>query len=451
MRPNVIRSVGIAIALFSAGSAMAASIVQVDLSKPDATVTGSAPPGEGHFVAVTSGDGKGTLTPAGGAPLAKSGTGCATVPKVSECFELPKLVAGQSLKLAFAGARKLEVIVQTTAAPEPEVSNSQVANGKCGASGTTDPDLQQVYRNAINRSTGLDEADRKKLVAACPGNVYAGDDAIIFFAGDGTPLFSPVPQVDEDDSIQIVFFAKQGDLESAQVEKCNAAPALRIGGSISVAAGVIKTADAGKKELSVLAQRCSSDDDLHVKVKAAGQEKSFTIDTLPLYRLTVGVAFIYDNSLTREYRLAAVKGESVPVIVEDEHVVGLSALAVVTLRVLRDDFTRSPWEFMVRGEWGKGLGLLLLNPTIGISLTQPLDHIYIGDTLNLYPGLGAVLGFHVLRTPSLAGGYSPGDRFAGGTEPPVDMRWAEFEWRNFFVGVSVDTALLAKLLAALNR
>ncbi|MGE6761592.1 hypothetical protein ACQKGO_26490 [Corallococcus interemptor] len=444
----------VCVVVLCVGAQASAAIVQLDLGSPPATLTDTYESGKQNYLAVLQGDGNGALKLNNNA-VPKDASGCQSVTHVKECFKLPTLADGSTLRGTYTqGGTTVAVALRAMPVAVPVTSAPAVgtADGKCGEGATTNPRLQQAYLNAIAR-TDLSVEDQQRLAKACPRHVYEGDTAILFYDAEGKSLFAPLPQVDEDDSVQFVFFSEAGDLKEARVTKCTAAQAFRISGSLADLAGstLVVTSAGGKEDLYQVAQRCSADDGIEVKVKAGSAENMVSTQTLPLYRLSLGLGLVYDNTRVTDYRLADVKGESVPVIIEDTHAVGLNAVAMLSLNVFKNDLTRSPWDFWAKGECGKALGLLLLNPTLGVSLSHPLDHLYFGNTLAVYPGLGLTFGWHVYRAPHLAEGYQVGDRFEGGTEVPVDMRWAPLRAGNFYLGANVDTAVLAKILAGLKR
>lgn len=282
-------------------------------------------------------------------------------------------------------------------------------------------------------------------------SIYTGDKAILFFDAKGHPLLAPHPQIDEDDTVAIVVIGTEGEsIDSLEVTKCSAAREVRIGGGLPTGSFIKTSSDPapkGKRYDIVTTSRCSADGGIEVKVKtstgAAKSEVVFTIPTLPLYRLTVALGLLYDFARVVEYRATPLKGETVPVINQNEHFAGLNAVAFVSLRVCKVDAVRA--RFRANGYAWCGI---FANPSIGISLSAPTEHLYAGLNLEPWPGLGLLLGYHLFQKQSLADGYQVGDRFDAGVAVPVDKRWTG---HGFFLGLALDSTLVGNLLAILNR
>jgi hypothetical protein len=188
-----------------------------------------------------------------------------------------------------------------------------------------------------------------------------------------------------------------------------------------------------------IAKECSADGGIKavVRLKNEVSSKDIQVKTLALHRFTVGLGLIYDFSSEVEFRAASVKGENTPVVVRDQHRIGLSPpVPFITFRPVLVDTRR---ERRI-SEW---FGL-----SLGISLAEPLEHLYLGLLVEPWPGFGVTGGVHFQTVPSLAGGYVEGDRFPSG-EVPVDRRWSA-EGAPLFVGLNVDASLLAKMLEAVQ-
>ncbi len=81
------------------------------------------------------------------------------------------------------------------------------------------------------------------------------------------------------------------------------------------------------------------------------------------------------------------------------------------------DTQRTRWDPKLLGQW--------LGVSLGLRLTDPIHHLYVGGIVEPYPGFASLTGgacFHTVNT--LAGGYQVGDRFPGGGSVPVDQRWS---------------------------
>jgi hypothetical protein len=272
------------------------------------------------------------------------------------------------------------------------------------------------------------------------------DRYILFFSEDGTPI-EPVPQVDENDKVVLIVVASDASkvIEELRVSVCDGAAPLRIGGSARRGDGGVNVAglDAdGEKGYALrVATRCSGDAGIKAILRLKGETRSETLDvpTLPLHQLTVGLGLIYDFSKTTEYRAAFVKGENTPVIVEDTHLRAISPpVPFITYRPVAVDVKRSRLSYP--SEW--------FGVSVGLSLVEPLDHLYVGLLVEPFPGFGVIGGAHFQTVASLAGGYAPGDRFTG-SEVPVDKRWSGGATSGF-VGFNVEASVLARLLDAIQ-
>lgn len=315
--------------------------------------------------------------------------------------------------------------------------------------------LEYGYREAVIRS-GLKDHDCDE-----PATIYEQkqDLAILLFDETGTPI-GPLPRIDEDDRVFIVVAANQNPnalVKDLRVVTCDEPQQVRVGGSAKPPSS-FSPADAAQPNPPVLADPnlyfklasatgCSSDSGIKASLTVTDDadkttSSTISVPTLSLYRLTVGLGIVYDVSKETEFRAESVKGESVPEIVQDNHTRGLETLALVSLRLERVDNVRGriperPFSW--------------LSPTIGISLANPLDHIYAGLLVDPVPGLGLVAGMHFRREPTLAGGFQVGDRVPGG-QVATDKRWQDVDFkRDYFIGLDLDAVVLANILKGLAQ
>jgi hypothetical protein len=284
------------------------------------------------------------------------------------------------------------------------------------------------------------------------------DVAAIFFTSDGQPV-SPLPQIDENDTVVLVVLPVDDNamVQELKILTCDAPLLLRITGTAQPTPNKLSHAaekpvcDDGIRNMYAvtLAERCSSDKGIIATAKSNenASSSSLTIPTLAVYHLTVGLGFIYDGTHTVNFRTAAVKGQSVPIIVKDDAVTGLTPpILLISYRPFGVDTSRTRFE---RGGWMTMFGL-----SLGLSLTAPLDNIYFGALWEPYPGLGLIAGPHLQKAMSLGGGYNVGDRFPGGGTVPVDKAWSfnnstradRLDVVGPFIGISLDATLLAKLV-----
>lgn len=269
-----------------------------------------------------------------------------------------------------------------------------------------------------------------------------GDGAYVLFFSDEKPV-SPLPQIDEDDRVVLVVVPSAQDkpVKELRVTACDGADPVRIGGTGRLP-GVERIDEPGAREPMDYAMRvvkgCSADAGLKAVLRQGDQDsKSLEVKTLPLHRFTVGLGLIYDFSHDIEYRAASVKGETTSVIVRDDKRVGISPpVPFITFRPVAVDMRRTR-------RFTEMFGL-----SLGISLVEPLDHLYLGLLVEPLPGFGLIGGAHFQTEPSLAGGYREGDRFPEG-EVPVDERWSAGQ-TPLFVGLNVDAALLARVLEVIQ-
>lgn len=314
-----------------------------------------------------------------------------------------------------------------------------------------DAHLKQAYEAALQELT---EKQRKKVESEVPKgatpheNIYVdplfGEGiAILFYNGKGELLFAPI-EVDEDDTIVVAILQDDRSVPSPRVTACGRAPAIRIGGSdIPATIDTFANNDTPASWI-VKAHACSADTGLRIVgiTTTTGNQTGtkayeITVPTLSLNRLTVGLGLIYDLSVETEYRGATVKGENVPVIVRDQRVRGfVPPVAMVSLRPFKLDAQRTRLAHR-----------LIPAPTVGFSVTDPLDHLYLGILVEPFPGLGAVAGYHFHREPTLGGGFKEGDRQPTGAIP-TDERWGGggHQDRNWFFGLNIDAALLVRLV-----
>ncbi|TKC93681.1 hypothetical protein [Polyangium fumosum] len=280
-----------------------------------------------------------------------------------------------------------------------------------------------------------------------PGHIVCREDDrhVLFFWEDGTPI-EPLPQVDEDDTIVLAVVSSDSKkaIEELQVTVCDGASPVRIappgGGNKANEVGDVAAKSNKLHNLRVV-KGCSSDRGASATLRAGSQEsKNIQVPTLALHRFTIGLGLIYDFSTRVDYRAVTVKGENTPIIVEDKHLVGIAPpIPFVAFRPVPVDVKRS--RLRSPGEW--------FGVALGISVVEPLDHLYLAGLVEPFPGFGFLLGAHFHTVPTLAGGYQSGDRFTGGTEVPVDKRW-QIEATRAFLGLSVDASLLTRLLQAIE-
>jgi hypothetical protein len=287
--------------------------------------------------------------------------------------------------------------------------------------------------------TNADQAEKSKEQWNVPQNLFdrSKNVAVLFFFDDGKPMY-PLPTVDEATEIYgIVSF--KGDAGTLRVSSCDAAP-VRIGGGAGTAGFEVKREAQTTPNLRAFhAKGCSADTGLKVTiVKSPTETAEIAVPTLALYRLTIGLGFIYDFTHQTSFRAGTVAGEATPVVVQDEQRVGLASVAFVALRIF-------PADMVNTRSFGQAV-----SPAVGISLTHPTDHLYLAAQIEPWPGIGFIVGWHFLRQPNLGGGLSVGDRVPANQEIPTDDRWTS-AWRNVFGGVTLSTDVLAKLLAALHK
>lgn len=386
-----------------------------------------------------------------------------------DCPELPPVLAGSMCYRAdervFAGrhgALHLSISYTFGDAPQtvqveiheiepPQVTPAPASNGTTAVA-TTPVATGKDTPTACSRPDPIDQAFAEGLVQsqiASPDdcravdNVYErGDDvALLVFDDEGNSPFV-MPQIDEDDVIVVAAYTSTGKTISIEPILCAPPKQVRVGGTVSSEIEPMANAPVSDPTDVAVFKQCSSDGGLKFKIKTgeSGRTSSHTVTvpTLALHRLTIGVALLYDFSEARSFRASFVKGESVPVATEDKHAIGLAPVAFVALRPLRVDTERS----RTFGEW--------FAPTVGVSLTDPLDHLYVGALIEPWPGLGFVGGYHFFREERLAGGYVVGDRVPSGSLP-TDERWAKATWSNFFAGIHLDAAVLGSILSGLAQ
>lgn len=267
------------------------------------------------------------------------------------------------------------------------------------------------------------------------------DHVYVFLRADGSSAGGGIPPIDENDHIHVYFVEAVEGLSS----KCGVPLDSRVVGSV----GNVRTevVDPQKqtppKPASIHAHACSADDGLELTWRHAveggsgKQTGTQTLDILPLYRLSVGAALVFDFTRTRSYDAELVEGRVVPQIHENNPRRGLGAVAFAAIRIARVDATR----LRRASQW--------FAPAIGVSLRNPLDHLYLGLLIEPFPGIGAIAGYHFHREATLAGGYETGDAIASGAVP-TKKTWSP-QAEDWFVGVALDGRVLAELLVALGK
>ena len=193
--------------------------------------------------------------------------------------------------------------------------------------------LVRAYAEAIAQS-GADSAKAGDY----PHNIYephafGPDIAILFYYQDGSPIF-PVPMLDENDKIFLVVVPdKSQTITKIAPVNCTQGQDVRVGGS-ALPFGItpVKTygQNVAKPEVAryriLMAQNCGSEQGLKATISyretsdANGEKQgTVTLSTLPLHRITVALGVIYNFSPVTDFKAAAVKGESVPVIIQNDH------------------------------------------------------------------------------------------------------------------------------------
>jgi hypothetical protein len=369
------------------------------------------------------------------------------------CFALD-WGAAQKIEVKWAAAGSLPSGSRTLAvATESPPDARGVAGGGEGNSGGALPaSLEELYdeqdrhtyevgRSLFFARINADQKERDKAEWRVPQNLLDRSKrfAVLFFSDDGKPMY-PLPSIDEATEIYgIVSFKEDGG--TLRVSSCDRAQLVRVGGGIG--GGVESKSENAKVTPPTLrafhAKSCSADSGLKVTiVKPNNETAEIVVPTLALYRLTVGLSFIYDFTHDVSFRGATVAGEATPVVVRDEQRAGLDAVAFVAFRFVPADMVNT-----------RTVGQML-SPAVGLSLTDPTDHLYVALQVEPWPGLGLILGHHFLREPTLGGGLVVGDRVASNESIPVDKRWTS-DWRNVFAGVTLSTDVLAKILEALRK
>lgn len=312
--------------------------------------------------------------------------------------------------------------------------------------------------------------------AKAPGHLrYRDEDTyILFFTTDGNPI-EPLPQIDEKDKVVLVVFsagledvATANTVESVTVTTCNAPVPFRIAGSVKASPVVERNGLHANRLTSPppkfdprpyyqirITQNCRSEDGIKLNAtvrppgtqKPAAQTVTLTpIPTLSIFNFTIGLGFVYDFSQTTEYRAASVKGQNVPVLVEDKHMEGMvPGIAFVSWRPAGVDTQRTRWPgtcgWRCFGEWW--------GVSLGFQLTDPLHHLYVGGIMEPYPGFALTAGAHFRAVNNLGGGYQVGDRFPGGGEVPIDKRW-DINATRPYVGFVLDASVFAKVFNLFN-
>lgn len=299
-----------------------------------------------------------------------------------------------------------------------------------------------AYRDGVTAAGICSSLEEYNAWKVSHDHVYKPEHnrAVLFVDGSGSPV-GPFPHIDEDDTVVVVAIPAAGkEIQELRLTTCGAPKPVRVDGGAVVRPAAAPPPDPEARHRLIRAKECSADEGIKVIVRQSGSDSSneVKVPTLALHTITIGLGLIYDFALTREFRASSVKGEAVPVIISDEHLRGISPPVPFVFwrpwKVTKQK--RRPWppDFL-------GIGL-------GVSLVEPLDHLYLGALLEPYPGLGLIGGYHFQTIKTLANGYHVGDRFPAG-DVPVDRRW-NVTGEEWFAGVYVDAALFSNLLKAIQ-
>jgi hypothetical protein len=374
-------------------------------------------------------------------------------------LDMAKLGGPQPLKYTRQGQERelqLRALPAAPAAPAPAAADAKAqpekGDGASTSGGTAtdgcrhdcpDPDYAAY---CVGKLAFLKERGEKQVAPACDEAIEStkvGDVALILYRGDGTAV-SPVPEVDEDDTLIIAISGSGKALREVRVTECGVPNPVRVSGTIPTNIDV-KAAPTEAAKRTVLVKRvtnCSSDTGVKLTVvPETGDSVNIAVPTLALSRITIGLGLLYDFTRTTTWRTDAVKGESVPVLMADKKAEGLSPVAFVALRIVRVDSknVRSASQMFA--------------PVVGISLSAPLEHVYFGALFEPLPGFGALAGWHFHQDETVRGGYEVGDRVPGGAIA-TDKRWQAIDWdlgKNFYLGVYMDSKVFSAILSGLNQ
>ncbi len=284
-----------------------------------------------------------------------------------------------------------------------------------------------------------------------PRNLYDNwhDKALLFFDETGSPLFGSLPKVDEDDTLYVIVAVHDPNggatIKDLKVTQCTEGAEDRILGSlkgVSINVRESKPPSAAPQIRRVVASKCGAENgfgaSISISTNGTVSTNNISVKTLALHRFSVGLGVIYDFAKEVEFRTSINKGDSVPTIIRDEHTEGIGITAFVSLRIYRVDAER----IRPPAAW--------FSPAVGISLTDPLDNVYLGINFEPLPGFGVLGGYHFHTVQTLAGGFQVGDHFPAG-QIPTDKRWASPSANDFFVGLILDATLLTSLIKALTK
>ncbi len=191
---------------------------------------------------------------------------------------------------------------------------------------------------------------------------------------------------------------------------------------------------------TIIAKACSAPRGLEATVRGSNSQTSATLKapTLELFSFTFGLGLVADFSTKREFVAVTNKGENVPRIHLSERLQGIAPpVPFISWRPWKVDTRRS--RFGGRGDW--------FGVTAGISLVEPLDHLYLGAMFEPLPGFGFVLGYHFQTRPFLKDGYKDGDSVPGGLIA-TERRWDL--GHDVFTAINFDASLLTRLVGTLS-
>jgi hypothetical protein len=259
------------------------------------------------------------------------------------------------------------------------------------------------------------------------------DDVYIFVNGTGGSVGGKIPIIDENDAVHVYFTEPVKDVVT---KKCSNPPPVRITGT-----GGFRDHGTSAQPIAEDAhvEECSADDGIELAwADQSGAAQTLALTVVPLYRLSVGVAVLYDFTVAPSFSSEVHEGTSVPIIASNQDRVGPSMVAFVAVRPAAVDtqsFVRRPSQWFA--------------PAVGVSLRAPLDHVYLGALIEPFSGIGLIGGYHFLRKTTLAGNYEVGDAIASGAVP-TKKDWSPRK-QDWFVGLAFDGRVLAALISALGK
>lgn len=263
---------------------------------------------------------------------------------------------------------------------------------------------------------------------------------LVTVAGD--VLLDPLQNVNEGDTVEVSVVAPQEIISFVRVVRKSPT---RTTGSLSIlGAGSLVPIAAQKSGLCAVKTFMLSDfaagtGKIEIQViTQAGQTTSgqleFPVNTLYSGMFSFGV--IWSNAVEPNYKLVS-RGQDM--VISATETPGRRALYAL----LYTPFIWGKRDIEVTGPWYHHV-----NPSVGLVVSNVLEHALVGGSLDLFNGIVLTMGLHISHVSILnpQSGLAEGDVFTGGQDDlPIAKTWTTQP----FVAVSIDLRAAVELFKSL--